>query len=160
MTIKIIYVIHLFFLFFGASCSTANKMYDTVAYKKLFNQLYETNGNAFYTTSTHITEAFVWSYSIKEVAIYKLSKGRVVDKKTFTITRNSNWLQQFYKDDLYEVDTCTELDGDIFGIKLNKDNNVEEKHFAINLNCFEAGEYKSSFLKQVATDITTYSLKW
>ncbi len=155
-----IYNLNILFILIITSCSTTNKMYDKIEYKKLFNQLVENNGNAFYVNSTHITVSFVWSYSNNEATIYKLSKGKVIDRKVVKTPNSVKMFEHFSKEDFYEVDTCIELDGDMFGFILKRNDKVEQKDLPINLNCFTKAKYKSYFLNEIVSDINTYNIKW
>lgn len=157
---KFISIITVAFTFFVTSCNTTSKMHRRAGYKQLYNQLFETNKNAFYATSSHIKTALVWSYSNEGIVIYKLSDGAVVDRRMVAITENQEWLIEFSKDDFYELDSCIELDGDLLGIKVMKDNKTEEKDLPINLDCTTKKKYNSQFLNKIVSDINTHNIKW
>lgn len=157
---KFIIQISFFFTFFVSSCNTISKMHQRTEYKQLYNQLFEVNRNAFYTTSSHIKTAFVWSYSTEGINIYKLSNGAVIDRKIVPITGNQEWLTDFSKDDFYELDSCIELDGDLLGMKVMKDNKAEEKDLPVNLDCIIKRQYNSRFLNKIMSDINTHNMKW
>lgn len=160
MAIKMKYIAGIFFVLSIVSCSTANRMHNKSENRKLVSQLLESNGNAFYVSSTNIIVSFVWSYSDKEVFIYKLSKDKIIDKRVLLITDKPNWHKQPSKEELYELDTCMELDGDMFGYELKKDGKIEEQDLPINLECFTRGKFKSDFINKVVSDINLYQIRW
>lgn len=157
---KLICIITVFYTFFVTSCNTTSKMHQRTGYKQLYNQLYEANKNAFYATSSHIKIALVWSYSNEGIVIYKLSDGAVVDRKMVLIRENKEWLIDFSKDDFYELDSCIELDGDLLGMKVMKDNKTEEKDLPVNLDCATKKKYNSQFLNKIISDMNIYKIKW
>jgi len=160
MAIKMNYIAGIFCVLSILSCSTTNRLYNKRENKKLVSQLFESNGNAFYVRSTNIVISFVWSYSDKEVFIYKLSKNKIIDKRVLLITGKPNWHKQPSNEELYELDTCMELDGDMFGYKLKIDGKVEEQDLPINLECFTRGKFKSDFINKVVKDINVYQIRW
>lgn len=157
---KFISIITVAFIFFVTSCNTTSKMHKREGYKQLYNQLFETHKNAFYVTSSHIKIALVWSYSNEGIFIYKLSDGKVVDRKMIPITENQQWLIDFSKDDFYELDSCIELDGDFLGIKVMKDNKTVQKDLPVNLNCATKKKYNSRFLNKIVNDVNIHNIKW
>ena len=154
------YIISIFCLLFILLCSATSKMYYKTENKKLVRQLVKSNGNAFYVRSTYITISYVWSYAEKEIVVYKLSKGKIANTKTFSIAEKPTWIIPPSEKDLFELDPCMELDGDMFGFFLKNGENVEHKDLPINVKCFRQGKFKSDFLNEVANDINVYKIKW
>ncbi len=151
MKIRFFLVIGLFLLL---SCSVTNKM-SKAENLRLVKKLSEDNGNVFCVSSTHIMTSYVWSYSAREVSIYKLRKGRIEKVETYPI-KGKDWIIQLTKEDYFELDKCMELDGDLLCILLNDD----RKDLPINLQCFVKRGYKSEFLNQLAIDIEKYNMLW
>jgi len=136
-----------------------NKLPSQTPHTKLVKELLASYGNAFYISSTHVSVSYVWSYSDK-VTIYKVVKGKVVDTKEQPIMIAPNWLNQPSKAELYELDTCMELDGDMFGFMLKKDDKVEQSDLPISLDCFKGKKFKSDFLNGVVADLNKYQIGW
>lgn len=160
MVIKKNYIALIFLVLPILAYSATNRMHNKSENKKLVSQLLESNGNAFYVRSTNIIISFVWSYSDKEVFVYKLSKNKIIDKRVVLIKDKPNWHKQCSTKELSELDTCMELDGDMFGFKLKKDGKVEEQNLPINLECFKRRKFKSDFINKVVNDINAYQIGW
>ena len=159
MRIKICCISGILLTMFILSCSMINDLNGSNENKRLFEHLYKSNGNAFYIKSTNISISFVWSYSEKKIFIYKLSKGKIIDSRESPNT-NSNWLNQFSKKELTEVDSCLELDGDVLGFKLKYDELLVQDDLPVNLDCFVKKKLNSVFLNSLITDINNYQIKW
>jgi len=146
----------LFILIAITSCSVTNKMHNR---EKIITQLQEGNGNVFYASSTHITDYVIWSYSNTEIFVYKMSKGKITDKKVLKIDAKPSWLMEYSKEILTELDTCVELDGDIFGFKIEEEGKIEQEELPVSLDCFLRSKYKSDFLKGIVNDMNAYQIK-
>lgn len=132
-----------------------NKPYNI----ELMDKLYKRNGNSFYIETTYSSISIVWSYSEKDIQIYKVLNNKIVYKKCFPKKRTHVWLEQFSGDDLYELDTSIELDGDVFGFKFIENGIKEQHNLPISLQRMLDGEYKSVFLRNVIRDMKIYELK-
>ena len=147
-------------MFFLLSCGITSKMYCKTDNKKLVTQLLESNGNVFYIRSTYIIISYVWSYSENEIIVYELKKGKIENEKRISIKEKPNWIIPLFEKDLFELDSCMELDGDMFGYWHKNGENVEQRDLPINLKCFRQGKYKSDFLNKVVNDLNDYQIKW
>lgn len=156
MKARIRYIFGILLLVLVLSCSMTGDLYSS---KKLFERLYESNGNAFYIKSTNMSVSFVWSYAENKISIYKLFKGKVVDSRELSDTE-SNWLDQFSKKELAEVDSCLDLDGDVLGFKLKYGNSVVQNDLSIKLDCFVKKRLNSVFLNGMVGDMKAYRIKW
>lgn len=161
MATKINNVLYVLLMLFVLSCSMSNKLNGTTnKSKKIVNQLLENNGNAFYISSSHVLVSFVWSYSDNKINIYKLSGNKILEINNLPINESGNFFKQLSKEELYEIDKCMELDGDMLGYKFKKDGVLEQHDFPVNIDCFMQQKFKSNFLNKIITDINTYQIKW
>ena len=135
-------------------------MHSKTINNKLVNRLIESNGNAFYINSTYIIISYIWAYDEDNVVIYKLRKGKVIDTKTFTTSGKSEWIKTPPTDNFFELDNCMELDGDMFGYWIKDGENIKQKDYPVNLECFRNGTYKSDFINKIVSDINEYKIKW
>ena len=85
---------------------------------RIINQLFEENGNVFYMSSIYIKTYFVWSYTNKGIIVYKLSGKKVLSKNKYENSNILNFEIFQKKDELFELDKCMELDGDILCYKI------------------------------------------
>jgi hypothetical protein len=159
MRVKTSLILGTLLTLFVLSCSMVGDLHGENGNGKLFDRLYRTNGNAFYIKSTNVSISFVWTYSLNKIIIYKLSKSKIINVKELPIT-GSKWLFQFSKKELFEADSCLELDGDMFGFKLKYDRSVVQNDLSINLDCFVTKEINSIFLNGVINDINEYQIRW
>jgi len=154
-------VIYVLLMLFVLSCGISNKLNRTTNKReKIINQLFENNGNAFYISSSHVLVSYVWSYSDNKINIYKLSGNKIWKINNLPINERDDFFKQLSKEELYEIDKCMELDGDIFGYKFKKDGLLERHDFPVNIDCFVQQKFKSKFLNKIITDINTYQIKW
>jgi len=84
----------------------------------------------------------------------------VIDTKTFTNSEKSDWIKSPPKDNYFELDACMELDGDMFGYWIKYGENLKQKDYPINLECFMKGTYTSDFISKIVSDINEYQIKW
>ena len=154
------FIIGVAFFIMLSSCSITSKMHNKTINNKLVNRLIESNGNVFYINSTYIIISYVWTYDKDNVVIYKLKKGKVIDTKMFTAIGVSVWIKTPPTDDYFELDSCMELDGDMFGYWIKDGENIKHKDYPINLECFRNGTYKSDFINKIVRDINEYKIKW
>jgi len=68
--------------------------------------------------------------------------------------------EKLSKEELYQLDKCMGLDGDMFGYRLIKDSIVEQHDFPISLDCLAKQRLTSAFLNKIIDDINTYHIKW
>lgn len=135
------------------SCSTMKNSIQKNQKKAetVFSKLLEENGNAFYLTSSYATFSTVWSYRDHQIVVYKLGSGEVSSKQEFVI---KDQMSSFSKTTLFELDSCMELDGDIFGFKIKEEDNLIQEDLPISIECFKKGKYQSDFLNKIVRDIT------
>lgn len=154
------YVIGIIFFIMLSACSITSKMHRKTINNKLVNRLIESNGNAFFINSTHIIISYIWTYDEDNVVIYKLKKGKLIDTTTFTTIGISEWIKNPPTDNFFELDSCMELDGDMFGYWIKDGENIKQKDYPINLECFRNSTYKSDFINKIVNDINEYKIKW
>ena len=127
--------------------------------KQMINLL-QKNGNAFYLSSTYATFSTVWTYNINGIEIYRLAKGKVNQKETFSETELTHYAKVAFEDiekELYQK-CALELDGDGFGFKIDIDGKIHKGNYPVDINCLKKGTYKSDFLNKIVTDIKTYNM--
>ena len=74
---------------------------------------------------------------------------------------SSKWLSDktiVDKNDLFELDKCMELDGDIFGIRIKQSDQEVFENLPINIGCFVKNQYGSDFFNLIVNDIKTYKI--
>ena len=143
-------------LFFILSCAATKKTTKTEN-SKLINQLLDSNKNVFYASSTHIIISYIWSYSENGITLYKLKKGKIINKEVCS-TDKQNLMGFPTKEDYFELDKCLELDGDMLCIIIKDGASVNRKDLPINLNCFAQGGYKLNFFNKIAKDMMLYKI--
>lgn len=139
------------------SCSTMqyNINRNNTLTKKQLNYFLQKNGNAFYLSSTYSTVSVVWTYNSNGIEIYKLTKGKVDKKETFSEKELKQYNELALKDigkDLYQK-CALELDGDNFGYRIDIDGKMQGKDFAIDINCLKKETYDSEILNKIVNDI-------
>jgi len=101
----------------------------------------------------------VWTYGNNKLEVYKLAKGKVLEESTFPNNGLVNYELPTFKELDTEFNECGyELDGDVFGYRIQKASEVEQQDLPINIECFTKGKYKSDFLSKIAEDIKTYKM--
>jgi hypothetical protein len=145
------------------SCSTMkyNINKNNKFTEKQKNYLLQKNGNVFYLSSTYATFSTVWTYNTSgEVEIYKLAKGKVSRKETFSEREFMQYNVQSLQDienELYQK-CALDLDGDSFGFRIYIDGTLHTEDYAVDINCLKTGVYKSDFLNKIVTDIKTCNM--
>lgn len=127
--------------------------------KQIINLL-QKNGNAFYLSSTYAPFSTVWTYSINGIEIYRLAKGKVNQKEIFSETELIHYTKITFEDvekELYQK-CALELDGDMFGFRVDVDGKIQKEEYGIDIKCLKKGIYKSNFLNKIVTDIKTYNM--
>ena len=127
--------------------------------KQIINLL-QKNGNVFYLSSTYATFSTVWTYNINGIEIYRLAKGKVNQKETFSEKELIQYEGVVFEDiekELYQK-CALELDGDMFGFRIDIDGKIHKEDYAVNINCLKKGTYKSDFLNKLVNDIKAYNM--
>ncbi len=127
--------------------------------QRLFNDLFELNGNAFLTTSNNLKASFVWSYSANGLTVYEVFNSKVVKKSAYSRTNDLDWMRNFDPKNNIEISSCFHLDGDLLYVKILMDGKIELEYFPIDISCMVLQKYKSIFWKRLASDIKIYNLK-
>jgi len=120
-----------------------------------FKSLSERNGNAFYIKSSYSTFSTVWSYYKGDIVIYYITNGKLQKKQKLDAT---NFLEKIAKKEVFELDKCLELDGDIIGYRVTINQQTYKEEFPIGINCFLNKKYESKFLNNLVKDIINYKL--
>ncbi len=155
-------IILLSIFLFSISCSTMRyniNQNNEFTEKQIIN-LFKKNGNVFYLSSTYTSFSTIWTYNFKEIEIYKLVKGKRNKKETISKKELIQYANIAFKDiekELYQK--CDlELDGDMFGFRVNINGKIYNKDFPIDINCLKKGTYKSDFLNKIVNDIKIYNM--
>ena len=149
-------------LLLSTSCSTMqyNINKNNRFTEKQINSLLQKNGNVFYLSSTYATFSTVWTYNTSEIEVYKLTKGKLSKKETFSkkefIQPTIQSLQDIEKE--FYQKCALELDGDSFGFRICIDDNIHKKDYAVDINCLKKEAYKSEFLNKIVNDIKTCNM--
>lgn len=156
-------ILVLFFICaFLASCSTMqynirkNRNFTT----KQVDYFYKKNGNAFYLSSTYANFSIVWTYDEDGIEIYRLQKGQIRQKQISSekgIIPYAEFSLEDIEKELYQ-NCALELDGTVFGFKIEFDKKIHNADYAVDINCLKQGKYKSDFLNKIASDIKTYRM--
>jgi hypothetical protein len=144
------------------SCQTTRVSNDIISKnKKLYNDLYNNNGNIFVIGSSSFTSSYMWSYTNNEVSIYNLNNGKVITKKE--IKRENlemnNWLQNPSKDD-DGIDKCIAVDGFMLMYKVKIKESFIERRFPLDFGCMKNSTYETLFFKKLIDDINHYKIGW
>jgi hypothetical protein len=147
---------------FSISCSTMqyNINRNNKFTEKQINFLLQKNGNVFYLSSTYATGSIIWTYNTGEIEMYKLAKGKVIRKETFSEEETLPLGELALKDienELYQK-CALELDGDSFGFNIDINGITYKASYAVDINCLKAETYKSDFLNKIANDIKTCNM--
>jgi hypothetical protein len=127
--------------------------------KQIINLL-QRNGNVFYLSSTYATFSTVWTYNVNGIEIYILTKGKVNQKETFSEKESIQYAEVAFENiekELYQK-CALELDGDMFGFRIDIDRKIYKEDYAVDINCLKKGTYKSDFLNKIVNDIKTYNM--
>ena len=146
---------------FFSSCSTMkqNIQKNIKFTDKLISSLLEKNGNVFYLSSTYVMSSTVWTYANGKIAIYRLSKGKVIEQRMFFDNGFSDYNIPVIEDLDLEFEECGyELDGDGFGYRIKSGSEIEKQDLAIGISCFTKMRYRSAFLNKVVNDINTHGM--
>jgi hypothetical protein len=158
MKTKIILSSVIILVMFNSCSSIKSKIANNNKFTmSLLDKLYLENNNSFYIKSSYTTVSKVWSYHNDTITIFKLKDGKVYEEQNFS----SKWLSDktiLDKNDLFELDKCMELDGDIFGIRIKQSNQEILENLPINIGCFVKDQYKSDFFNSIVNDIKTYKI--
>ncbi|KPE48990.1 hypothetical protein [Chryseobacterium indologenes] len=129
--------------------------------KKLYNELYNTNGNIFVIGSSGFTSSYMWSYTNNGISVYNLNNGKVITKKE--IKRENlemnNWLQNPSKDD-DGIDKCIAVDGFMLMYKVKIKESFIERRFPLDFECMKKSTYETPFFKKLIDDINHYKIGW
>jgi hypothetical protein len=141
------------------SCSTMKQNISKNQKKTLeeIGSLFEMNGNAFYLNSTYSTFSIVWTYKEGKIIVYKLMNGKLKRQEEYD-TKDASIVLFNSKKEIFELDKCMELDGDMFGYKIENGSEIDKQDLAINMKCFTKRKYQSEFLNKVVEDINTYKI--
>jgi len=121
------------------------------------SSLLRKNGNVFYIKSSYATYSTVWTYIDGKIKIYRLVNGKVSMQNEFPDKRISDYKIPVIPDK--EVKNCYELDGDILGFKINENDQLLQKDFPVNIQCFTNEKFSSLFLNKLVEDISSYKLE-
>ncbi|KIX21279.1 hypothetical protein SY27_11070 [Flavobacterium sp. 316] len=146
-------------LIMSNSCSSikskiANNNKSTMS---LLDKLYLENNNSFYIKSSYTTVSKVWSYHNDTITIFKLKEGKVYEEQNFSSKQLSDKII-VNKNDLFELDKCIELDGDIFGIRIKQSDQEILENLPMSIECFVKNQYKSDFFNSIVNDIKIYKI--
>jgi hypothetical protein len=127
--------------------------------KQIINLL-QKNGNVFYLFSAYVSFSTVWTYNLKGIEIYRLAKGKVNQKETFSgkeLIQYSAVAFENIEKELYQK-CALELDGDMFGFRIDIDGKIHKEDYAVDINCLKKGTYKSDFLNNIVADIKIHNM--
>ena len=124
---------------------------------KITSTLFEENGNVFYIKSTYATFSSVWTYKDNDLCLYKLANGKINLVKEYPCVHINNF-RPISENELTELDSCMELDGDILGFILKMESQNEKQEFPIGIACFKAQHFNSEFLTKIASDIKQFRI--
>lgn len=144
---------------FCMSCYTMNQGIhkNTKFTDKMLSSLLKKNGNVFYLKSTNATFSTVWTYHNGKLVVYNLAKGKISQQQEYSSVGMDS-MDQVSGEELLEVSRCMELDGDIFGYRINRGSQVDTQDLPIGIACFTKLNYNSVFLNRVVADINAYRL--
>lgn len=158
LTIKIVLIaIAAFFM----SCSTMkhNIRKNDKFTDNTISSVFKENGNVFYIRATHSTFSTVWTYNDNKLRVYKLANGKIREKNDYSDKGISDYQVPTFKELHSEMKECGyELDGDSFGFKIEKGEQLEQQDLPINIECFTQSKYNSEFLKKVVADINIHKI--
>ncbi|NML59408.1 hypothetical protein [Chryseobacterium cheonjiense] len=128
--------------------------------KKLYNKLYQTNGNIFAIGTSNFESSYMWSYAKENITVYNLVRGKISSKKIIYLqNHDQKWLHTPAKDD-FGLDQCIATDGFVLLYKVKNDISFIERRFPITLDCMKSGTYESDFFKNLVNDINSYNIGW
>lgn len=128
--------------------------------QKQVNYYCQKNGNAFYLSAAYASFSIVWTYHINRIEIYKLQKGKVIQKQVFSEKEWIKYAEGALEDiekELYQK-CALELDGDNFGFRIVINGEIYNIDYAVDINCLKSAEYKSEFLSKITNDIKTHKM--
>ena len=125
--------------------------------KKLYNSLYQENGNVFALGSLDFQSSYMWSYGKTGLVVYSLTNGKIQSQKNYSDAKffDRNWLKSPVQND-DKLDECIAVDASTF---LYKVNDVERK-FPIQYRCLKENTYPTEFLKGLVQDMNKYEIGW
>jgi len=152
---KLIIIIITILLF--SSCSTMQNSIkkNNKFTNQMIESLFSDNKNVFYIKSSYSTFSKVWSYQNNKIEIYNLVKGKVDSKSLYEA---NNYLNQVPKKEIFEVDKCMQLDGEIVGYKISLDNIKYSEDLPVDMKCFLNQDYETEFLNILVKDIKKHKL--
>ncbi|MEY8759457.1 hypothetical protein [Chryseobacterium tongliaoense] len=129
--------------------------------KKLYNQLYSSNGNIFTIGSSEFKSSYMWSYTNDDIIVYNLSNGKVISEKKLKLRseRNNQWLKNPSKDD-DGIDKCIAVDGFTLMYKVKNNESFIERRFPLEYECMKNSVYESTFFKTLIEDVNYYNIGW
>jgi len=140
-----------------SSCSTINQSIIRNHKKtdKVFDDMFNSYGNAFTAGSSYINFSYVWSYSNGKVFLAKLSDGR--------ITENIEYLGDLDVGEIPKQDrafkSCREMDGDYIVYRVNSSSGLKEEELIDNIQCFMNAK-KEGFYQKLSNDIESFGITW
>jgi hypothetical protein len=159
---NILIILIVSFVTIFTSCSTMKQ--SIVKNKRLTEKkatfLLNSNGNVFYLYSTYSTFSTVWSYRNDTIEIYRLAKGKLINKEEYKNAGITSFKKPSIKDLDSDINKCgIVLDGDIFGFEFNKNTPPNlYNQITTDLECFKTQKYQSQFLNKLVEDVNTYKL--
>jgi hypothetical protein len=128
--------------------------------KKLYDKLYQTNGNIFTLGILNFDSSYIWSYTKNNIVVYNLVQGKIISEKIIQLkNKDHKWLLSPSKDDL-GIDQCITTDGSILMYKIKNKTSFIEKRFPITLDCMKNGVYETDFFKNLIIDVNFYDIGW
>lgn len=155
----------IWYLLFGliclcVSCTSMQRAVNknNVSTNKLFLSLYEKNGNSFYLASSYATFSTVWTYAQDSIYVYRLAKGKVVERLSFKESGIDELNISAVKELNIDIGECgNELDGDLFSF-MAREGRPERQDLPISIDCFTNKKYQSSFLNKIVESINKHKL--
>jgi hypothetical protein len=143
------------------SCQAQHKENDILSKnKKLYNKLYQTNGNIFAIGTSNFESSYMWSYNEESVIVYNLVSGKIASRKIIHLQNHDHkWLYTPVKDDS-GLDQCIATGGFILLYKVKNNISFIEKKFPVTLDCMKNGIYETDFFKNLVNDINFYNIGW
>ncbi|KPH14980.1 hypothetical protein [Chryseobacterium sp. ERMR1:04] len=143
------------------SCQAQREKNDILSKnKKLYSLLYKTNGNIFVLGSSEFESSYMWSYTKKNLVIYNLRNGKLINEKTLNLKeQNNKWRFNPSKDDS-GIDRCIATDGFTLMYKVKDGGSFIERRFPVSLECLKNSSYETDFFKNLVSDINFYNIGW
>jgi len=125
--------------------------------KKLYNSLYNENGNVFVLGSLDFQSSYMWSYGKTGLVVYSLIEGKIQSQKKYndTVFPEKNWLKNPVRND-NKLDECIAVDASIILYKVND----IERRFPIQYKCLKENTYSTEFFQGLIQDMNKYKIGW